>query len=44
MRELALSDDILMKIAVKYLNEFCGRDYYDMDWENTRIYCKKNPI
>lgn len=37
-------NDILMKIAVKYLNEFCGRDYYEMDWENTRIYCKKNPI
>lgn len=37
-------NDILMKIVVKYLNEFCGSDYYDMDWEYTRIYCKKQSV
>lgn len=35
---------ILMRIVVKYLNEYCGRDYYYMDWDNERIYCTKTPI
>lgn len=37
-------NDILMKIVVKYLNEFRGGDYYYMDWENVWICCKKNSV
>lgn len=39
-----INRNVLLKTVVKYLNEYCRFDYYEEDWVEMRIYCKKELV
>lgn len=39
-----INRNVLLKTVVKYLNEYCRFDYYEEDWVEMRIHCKKEPV
>lgn len=39
-----LNNNVLIRVVADYMNEYCNYSYYEVDWVEMCIRCKKKPI